>query len=168
VSSSAPPQRLIASARNLNSFVSSVRQQLLWKARLNLLQISTAAGCAAAILWSILLILQGRPAFPACVFVVIGLAIGIVLASFIRVSPLEAAMNADRRFGLADLLASAWSVQQKTPISEAIIAMADARCAKMNPAKMGSVISRPRAWAATSLGAALVIALAFFPSKGAF
>jgi hypothetical protein len=165
--SSAPPQRLSASARNLNSFVSSVRQQLLWKSRLNLLQISTAVGCAAAILWSILLILQGRPVLPACALVVIGLVIGIVLAAFIHVSPFQAAMDADRRYGLADLLASAWSVREKTPVSEALIAMADARCKELNPAKMGSIISRPRAWAVTSLAAALVIALAFFPAKGA-
>jgi hypothetical protein len=121
-----------------------------------------------------LLILMGRgEAVPAAALWILPLgSVGGALWMILRrPRAIDAAMEADRQLGLADLLSTALSIiedsgrssSERHPTAEAfaaaVVAMADARCGELSASSVVFHRLGVRAWGGIGLAAALVISL---------
>lgn len=141
---------------------------MIWTNRLRQLQSALAVAAAAALVTAILLELGGRSPWAACLGLLLaGLVLGVIRSAVQNVSELQAATAADRRFRLDDLLATALSLPPAADqrFASAVLAMADARCRRLSAADVCRPIASGRAWAATGLAVALVLAVVQLPQR---
>jgi hypothetical protein len=132
------------------------------------MQISLAAAAAVALVIAVVSQLSGHPAWVACECVLAtGLAAGCFAGARQQVSDLQAACYADWRFELHDLLATALTLMHGADkdFAAAVLAQADWRCRALNSAEVVSPIANRRAWAATGLAVALVLAVVQLPQR---
>jgi hypothetical protein len=112
---------------------------------------------------------RGQSALPT-VLVVLGLGalLGCCHGLVRRPTPLQTAMEADRQFGLHDLLGTALMLPACPSVPDAsremIQAIADARCRGLSPSQLILQRFGARAWGGIGLAAAMVISLSLLSS----
>src|SRR2546421_4281142 len=124
------------SDRNLVRFVRAVHRRLVVMRALEFAGVGVALGSACALVLAGALWWMGRNALPMCAAAMaIGAACGFACGLLRRPTVMQAAGEADRQLGLADLLASALSSRARAddPWRGAVIAMAEARTAGPSP-----------------------------------
>jgi hypothetical protein len=125
-------------------------------------------GCAAALPLLAIVLWRGFPALPlATAALSIGALAGMVYGLMTRPTAMEAAMEADRQLGWADLLSSAMSVSVRSSEDAwagVVIQVADANCRTAAPSSV--VLNRlgARAWGGIGLATALVVVLGLLPT----
>ena len=158
-------------ATSLSRFVRRVHLRLV------LLRAAECAGvgilCAAGVSLLVLplLVIRNRAPLPVVlILLAIGALIGITWISLRRPRVLDAAVEADRQLGLADLLATAWltaraGAAHEDPFAKAVLAHAELRAATLSASSV--VLNRlgGRAWTGVGLAAALSITLALLAAN---
>lgn len=153
--------------REFEQFLSRVRRRFIVLRVVERAGLGVLFACAAAIPLLLIALWLGRPTAPlAPMALLIGALGGLVWGVLARPTPLEAAMEADRQLGWADLLGSALSVMDRSddPWARAVQLAADQRC---RGALARSVILNrlgARAWGGIGLAGALVSVLALAPT----
>jgi hypothetical protein len=97
----------------------------------------------------------------------LGLLLGAVHGFATRPTRMQAATEADRQLGLADLLGSALSVSDRADWAAIIRSQADATCQRISPTEVVLHRLGVRVWGGAGLASALLIALAFLPTSAA-
>jgi hypothetical protein len=155
---------------SLDHVIGQVRRRLVWKLRLARLARCLAVACSAAVAASAVLLCLRRPSVIApAALIALGLFVGAAWAAAVRVTHIAAAMWADGRFGLKDLLATAWSLQGSKaacePWAPAVLAVADERSSRIPPADLRLPIGGRRMWSAIGLSAALAVTLGLISTR---
>ncbi|MCY2952324.1 MAG: hypothetical protein NTU53_10145 [Planctomycetota bacterium] len=158
------------SCANLKRFVSRVYWRLL------VLRMAEAGGVGMAIgaLSAIMLFFisdygWGGVSLPVGVMMVSGAVVGGIWAILRRARPIEAAIEADRQLGLADLLSTAWVICGQglgdKDLAAAVLAVAEDRCAGLGVSDV--VLNRfgRRAWGGIGLVCALSLVLGFLSAN---
>ncbi|MGA2231829.1 MAG: hypothetical protein ABSH22_13100 [Tepidisphaeraceae bacterium] len=169
-SSANPSPPLTQNSPDFCRFIERVRDRLVWSQRLRRVERCLLAGCAAAVVGGLLMLVAGRAGMTisiACVLA--GLAAGLFWCAQLRISPLAAAIIADRRFNLCDLLATAWQIQERSKGElswrRAVLAIADARCRELDASRAVAATNRGRQWSMIGLSLALSVAIGLWPIK---
>ncbi len=152
--------RLIRFLRQLH------RRWLLWQL-IEHAGIGALIAAGAAILVVIVLLVRGGDALtPAIGLLLIGAAGGTIWSMLHRATLLDAAILADRQLKLSDLLGSAFQSNQHADPAffSAVIADAEAACARLSPNEVIVRRLAGRAWGAIGIATALVISLATLSS----
>lgn len=97
----------------------------------------------------------------------LGLLLGAVHGFATRPTRMQAATEADRQLGLADLLGSALSVSDRADWAAIIRSQADATCQRISPTDVVLHRLGVRVWGGAGLASALLVALAFLPTSAA-
>jgi hypothetical protein len=152
-------------------FIRAVHRRLLTVRSVESLGVCLCIGSLAGLPLVLVLLWKGEPTWPTLA-ILGGLSALAAVAHFMRRWPtlINAAAEADRQLGLADLLVTAAALDhgRGTPVgdelSAAVRAMADARCRELLPSDV--VLNRlgARAWGGIGLSTALVLTLALIPT----
>ncbi|HEY8667434.1 MAG TPA: hypothetical protein VIL86_12255 [Tepidisphaeraceae bacterium] len=147
-----PPSPILA------RFINSVHRRLLLVRMLEWTGIGLAAGAAVALILMTILISRDQPILPLGLAALsLGAAWGAIWAIIRRPSHLDAAIQADRQLGLSDLLSTAATISADDPFGQAVLHMAESRCAKLSPSAVIAHRLGARAWGGIGLAAALVL-----------
>jgi hypothetical protein len=143
---------------------------MLLKVRLARMARCMAMACAAAVLESAVLLALGRPSLTITAVVLgVGVVAAAAYAAAAAVSHVSAAMWADRRLGLKDLLVTAWSIQgleaASKPWTQAVLGMAEERCRQIPPSQLKETLGGGRLWSAIGLSAALAVCVGAFSPR---
>ena len=155
----------------LDRFVSALHRRLTVVRALEAVALGTAGGAAAAGLLIPLLLWRGDSALaPTAAALLLGALTGLIWGMTRRPTLLQAAAEADRQLGLADLLATALTVRPKRRESDrdaeaagwlqTVVAHADAACVRHAPSQVILHRLHARAWGGVALAAALVLSIA--------
>lgn len=154
-------------SREFEQFVRRVRRRFVVLRVVERVGLGILFACAAAIPLLLIALWLGQPAAPlAPAALLVGALGGGVWGILTRPTPLEAAMEADRQLGWADLLGSALSVGDRSddPWARAVALAADERC--RGAAARAVILNRlgARAWGGIGLAGALVLILGLMPT----
>ena len=122
-----------------------------------------AVACAFAALWTAAAMWSGRDALQLAVTIIaLAAAAGVAWGLICRPSMLQAAVEADRQLDLDDLLGTALAARDGADAdawARTVLAIADARCRALSPARV--VLNRygARAWGGIGLAVAFVLTL---------
>src|SRR5690349_5671815 len=126
-----------ATGASFHSFVRAVHRRFVFLHTLEGTGIGVLCGCAAALPLVLILLWRSQPELPLALSALgLGAWAGLMWGVTRRPTRLEAAMEADRQLGLADLLGTARMVagRDADPWVGAVLAEADARCRQLAPA----------------------------------
>jgi hypothetical protein len=161
----------IAQINHLERWVRRARRRLLWQRRLERMRLALAAGGAAGLVLSLLLLGLGRPSLIAAgAILVVAAAAGLVWAAGSGVSTEAAAQWADGRFHLRELLATAWALRAMPAADEpwrrTILALADARCRELEAtgAAWPGLLCGRRAWSVVGLCIVAIFTISSWPA----
>jgi hypothetical protein len=131
--------------------------------------ISTLIASGAAMVLSPILLMRGQPSMALALTLLIAcVPVGLIVGLIRRPSRTATALEADRQFDLADLLATAMSVQKNENVDSwhtAIIAVAERRCAALSPNTLVLNHLGVRAWGGIGLSCAIALTLGLFASS---
>jgi hypothetical protein len=154
---------------SVGRFVRRVYRRLIVLRLLEWTGVGFAAGCGVALLMIPLLRKQiDSPLNLAGIIAAIGAAIGFIAAALRRPKVLEAAIEADRQLDLADLLATAWSLEKsnaKEDFELAVLTIAQDRAANLRPASVVLHRLGMRAWGGIGLAGALLLTVAILTAN---
>jgi hypothetical protein len=128
-----------------------------------------AAGCMVAM--PLVISLRDRSQSPlmlANFMMAIGAILGLVASLLRRPNIIDAAVEADRQLDLADLLATAWQLENsptKESFEEAVLLLANDRAATLQPRSVVLHRMGIRAWSGIGLAGALVLTVAIFTAN---
>jgi hypothetical protein len=157
--------------RPFERFVAALHRRLVLLRFLEKTGLGTLTGAAVAAAAISLLTWRGEPALvPTVAALALGAAVGFLWGLGHLPTSLDAAAEADRQLGLADLLGTACSIRSRPRESDrdesaepwlaTVLALADARCAGQPPSDVILRRLHARAWAGIALSAALVVSVA--------
>src|SRR5688500_16527219 len=148
----------------LERFTKRLHRRYVLLRTLERVAICVLAACLAASALIPVLLWRGQSAWTLTVAAMgAGVLAGLVWALKDPPSDVDAATEADRQLGLADLLATALAVRDSAdsdPWAGAVLATADVRCGTLSPSTVVLHRLGGRAWAGVGLAASLVITLA--------
>jgi len=159
---------------DVHRLIRRVRRRMIWSEQLKRIQFGLLLATLAAAAISLVFILLGRSTLLPTIAVPIGgLLFGVGWASSINVTSLQAAARIDERFGLKNLVATAWQIQNAPSPSihdggwrQTISELADARCRSLNSSEMGiRLLNRP-AWSIVALSSTLTLILGLWSPNG--
>lgn len=153
--------------REFERFLTRVRRRFVVLRLLERVGLGMLFACAAATPLLLIALWLGRPAWPlAPAALLVGALAGLVWGILARPTALDAAMEADRQLGWADLLGSALAVDGRSsdPWAAAVQSAADERCRATRARSV--ILNRlgARAWGGIGLAGALVLVLALVPT----
>lgn len=156
-----------APSREFEQFVRRVRRRFVVLRVVERVGLGVLFACGAAIPLLLIALWLGQPAAPlAPTALIVGALGGLVWGILTRPTPLEAAMEADRQLGWADLLGSALAVGDRSDDSwaRAVTLAADERC--RGTAARAVILNRlgARAWGGIGLAGALALIVGLMPS----
>jgi hypothetical protein len=150
---------------NLRRFVGRLHRRLLLIRTIESGGVGLLIGSAAGLLLIPILLYRGQPAVPLTLGILaLGVFCGLLWSLLRRPRRLDAAVEADRQLGLADLLSTAWLVKEgpadcSSGFSAAVLISAEARCATLSATCV--ILNRlgARSWTGVGLATALVLTL---------
>jgi hypothetical protein len=151
-------------------FIERARRRLVWLGGARRVERCLLGGCAAAVAVGLVMLAVGRAGMTVSLGCVLaGLLAGLVWGGQLRISPLAAAIVADRRFNLCDLLATAWQIEEQSKGEvgwrRAVVAIADARCRELDGRLIVAATNRGRQWSMIGLALAMSVAIGLWPVK---
>ena len=158
-----------ASATSLDRFVRRVYRRLVVLRLLEWAGMGFAAGCAVALVPIILLRNRAESGLSvAAIIMGIGATVGFLASLLRRPKIIDAAAEADRQLGLADLLATAWQLEKSPPkesFEDAVLLIANDRAAHLQPHSVILHRLGVRAWGGIGLAGALVLTVTIFTAN---
>jgi hypothetical protein len=153
-------------AHQLHRFLRAAhRRWIVWRV-LERAAIGVLVACALTMILLPILAWRGERVMPMVLgSMLLGAVCGAIFGITSRPTVLDTAIESDRQLNLADLLATAISIRQRDEWSDAVIAMADARCAHLAPRQILFNRLGVRAWGGIGLSAAIVLTLAILSSN---
>lgn len=154
-------------ASQVDRFVKALHRRMVLLRAAERIGACLVGACAVSLILVPLLAWRERPVgFLALTIFGLALLSGAIWGMIRRPTALGAAIEADRQLGWADLLASAWLVDQKAAVggaeesfAEPVLAMAEARCLAVVPSAVVLHRFGRRAWGLIGLGMVLVFAM---------
>ena len=158
-------------ATSLSRFVRRVHLRLVLVRAAECAAIGTLCAAGISLLLLPLLVIRSRPALPVVLILLgVGALVGVAWMALRRPRVLDAAVEADRQLGLADLFATAWLTARdggahEDLFAQAVLAHAEFRAATLSPSSV--VLNRfgARAWTGVGLAMALSITLALLAAN---
>jgi hypothetical protein len=159
---------------DLERFVRRVHRRYVALRAAEGLGLGALVGCAVGGLLLALLWWEGRGSLgPSLAAVAFGACVGLAWAVARRPRLIDAAIEADRQLGLADLLGTALTAghdrvnDRPDPWAASVLALAEARCRTLAPSMV--VLNRlgARAWGGIGLATALLLTLALLAGSPA-
>ena len=155
----------------LDRFVRALHRRLVMVRALECAGLGALAGCCFAAGLIPLLLWRDQPAMPPTAgALIIGALAGFVWGATRRPSRLDAAAEADRQLGLADLIGTAWAVKRRdresdrdaeaAPWIASVLVTAEAACARHAPADVIFRRLNARTWGGIALAAVVVVSVA--------
>ena len=157
--------------RHLDRFLAALHRRLILVRVLECAGLGALVGCAVAAVLIPVLLWRQRPALPPSIgLLAAGAAAGLAWGIARRPNRLQAAAEADRQLGLADLLGTALTVAPRSRESDrdaeagpwlaSVLSLADAATRAHAPSDVILHRVHARAWGGIVLAAALVLSLA--------
>jgi len=154
---------------SLERFVRRVYRRLVVLRLLEWAGIGFAIACGLSLLSIVLL--RNRAESPlgiATILAGVGAAVGLIGALLRRPKIIDAAVEADRQLELADLLATAWQLENAASgesFESAVLLIANERAANLQPRSVVLHRLGLRAWSGIGLAGALVLTVAIFSAN---
>src|SRR3954454_7289371 len=155
------------SGSDLDRFLRRVHRRYVALRAAEGLGLGALAGCGVGLVSLALLWWEGRAALgPSAAAVAFGACVGLAWGVARRPRLLDAATEADRQLGLADLLGTALTAghhlvnDQPDPWAASVLAAAKARCRTLAPSAVALNRLAARAWGGIGLATALLLTLA--------
>lgn len=157
----------VDSLADLTRLVRSVHRRQIWVRSAERIGLGVAAGCAAALAPTIVLLLHHRSPILWVEVSLIGGVLAGIAWSILRVAdPLQAAIAIDRQLDLAELLSSAWLLQSTVAADEpwrnAILTQAAQRSRSISASSVKVSHLPRRAWGGIALCLGLLFTLCCF------